>query len=187
MSKLFTILFTILIALFLLPGRVSAMMHVDSSQVESHNDTHESLDEVLPKLLTKYDKNTIQELDCKELTDKELERVGDAVMESMHPGVAHERMDEIIGGKGSESLRKMHIQMGQRYFDCDSTGFVGGGMGMSGFANMMGTKALGYQRPLANNARLGGLHTILAVTTWIAFITFLVAGTRWFWKKSNQK
>ena len=44
MSKLFTILFTILIALFLLPGRVSAMMHVDSSQVESHNDTHESLD-----------------------------------------------------------------------------------------------------------------------------------------------
>ncbi len=187
MNKLIVAVAVVMFGLLLLPTETSAMMHVESSQVESHDDTHESLDEVLPELLTKYNKNTIQELDCKELTDKELERVGDAVMESMHSGVAHERMDEMMGGKGSESLRQMHIQMGQRYFDCDSTGFVGGGMGMGGFANMMGTKALGYQRPLANNARLGGLHTILAVTTWIAFIAFLVAGTRWFWRKSNQK
>lgn len=188
MNKLIVAVAVVMFGLLLLPTKTSAMMHIESSQVESHDDAHESLDEVLPELLTKYNKNTIQELECEELTDEEFERVGDAVMESMHGGGAHERMDEMMGGEGSESLRQMHVQMGKRYFDCDSTGFVGsiGMTGMGGLGKMMGTKALGHQWPLAGSSRLGSLHSFLIVTTWIAFIAFLIAGTRWFWKKAGK-
>ena len=147
MNKLVIAVVVAMFGLLILPTRTSAMMHVKSSQVESHDGSHESLDEVLPELLTKYNKNTIQELDCEDLTDEEFERVGDAAMESMHPGEAHERMDEMMGGEGSESLNQMHIQMGKRYFNCDTTEFVGSMsmMGMRGLENTMGTKSFqGY-------------------------------------------
>lgn len=188
MSKLIVAIAFVITGLLLLPTRTSAMMHVESGQVESHSDTHESLDEVLPELLTTYNKNMIQELDCEELTDEELERVGDAVMESTHPGEAHERMDEMMGGEGSESLRQMHIQMGKRYFDCDSTNFGGsmGIMGIGGFGSMMGIKTLGHQWPLVKSGWSVGLHCVLAVITWIAFVVFLIAGTRWFLKKTRK-
>ena len=188
MNKLIITIALIIAGLLLLPTKTSAMMHVESDQVEGHSDTHESLDEVLPELLTTYNKNTIQELDCEKLTDEEFERVGDAVMESTHPGEAHERMDEMMGGEGSESLRLMHVQMGKRYFDCDSTNFGRsvGMMGIGGFGSMMGIKTLGHQWSLMKSSWFIGLHCVLAVITWIAFIVFLIAGTRWFLKKARK-
>lgn len=188
MNKLIVVIAFVIIGLLLLSTRTSAMMHVESGKVESHSDTHESLDEVLPELFTTYNKNTIQELDCEELTNEEFERVGDAVMESTHPGEAHERMDEMMGGEGSESLRQMHVQMGKRYFDCDSTNSGGsmGMMGIGGFGSMMGIKTLGHQWPLVKSGRFIGLHCVLAVITWVVFIVFLIAGTRWFLKKTGK-
>ncbi len=187
MRKLFYLpVVAVIFTALLIPRNVVAMMHVESGQTEEHNDVHETLDEVLPELLGKYNKDTVQELDCESLTDKEFERVGDAVMESMHPGEAHERMDAMMGGEGSESLKQMHIQMGKRYFGCDTAGFVGDMMRMNGFGGMMGTKSLGNKWPMTGSSQLGSLHGFLAVITWISFIAFLLAGTRWFWKKANK-
>lgn len=187
MNKLLYVLLTVfMFGLVILPKNVYAMMHVESSEVERHDDTHESLDEVLPEFLARYNKNTIQELDCEELTNEEFERVGDAVMESMHPGEAHERMDEMMGGEGSESLRQMHVQMGKRYLNCDSTDSVGsiGMMGMGGFGSSMSTK-VGYKWPLMSGEFIG-LYSVLGVITWIAIIMFLIAGARWFWRKGGK-
>src|SRR3989338_7887947 len=50
---------------------------------------------------------------CSELTDEQIEMIGDYYMEQMHPGETHELMDEQIGGEGSEALRQMHIGMGR--------------------------------------------------------------------------
>lgn len=186
MKKLVVIVAITVLGLLFVPNRSSAMMHVESSQTEeSHDDTHESLEKVLPELLNKYNKDTIQELDCDTLSEEEVERVGDAVMESMHPGEAHERMDEMMGGEGSDSLKQMHIQMGQRYLGCGTENSVGS-MGMSGFGNMMGTKPLSNKWSLMRSSQLGGLHDFFAVITWISFIAFLIAGTHWFWKKASK-
>ena len=54
-----------------------------------------------------------QNTPCQELSENELEAVGDYLMELMHPGEAHERMDEMHGGEGSESLKDMHLSIAQ--------------------------------------------------------------------------
>lgn len=101
---------------------------------------------------------------CSQLTEEQLKHIGDYSMEQMHPGEAHEVMDKMMGGEGSESLRQMHIALAKRVY-CDDTsgmanygmmgmmmsGMMGGGMmnmmrgnmmGLGG-TNMMGTNAIG--------------------------------------------
>lgn len=46
---------------------------------------------------------------CANITEKELEDIGEYYMENMHPGEAHEQMDAMMGGEGSEQLRQVHI------------------------------------------------------------------------------
>ena len=66
---------------------------------------------------------------CDKLTDEQLESIGDYYMEQMHPGEAHEMMDQMMGGEGSESLRQVHINMAKRlYCNEDVGGMIGGGM-----------------------------------------------------------
>lgn len=90
---------------------------------------------------------------CSELTEGQLEHIGDYLMEQIHPGEAHEAMDEMMGGEGSESLKFMHIAMAKRAYCNDYSGMADYGMmGMRGYGtgtnyggmmNMMGTN-LGY-------------------------------------------
>jgi putative membrane protein len=53
---------------------------------------------------------------CNELTYEQLESIGDYYMEQMHPGGAHEIMDEMMGGEGSEGLLLMHIGLAQSFY-----------------------------------------------------------------------
>ena len=70
---------------------------------------------------------------CDKLTNEQLESIGDYYMEQMHPGEAHEIMDNMMGGEGSESLKQVHINMAKRLY-CNEN--VGGMMG-GGMMNMM--------------------------------------------------
>ncbi len=81
---------------------------------------------------------------CSNLSNEQLEAIGDYYMEQMHPGEAHEYMDKMMGGEGSESLKQVHINMAKRSY-CGEN--VGGGM-MGG--NMMGNNY--YQNPQNNNS-----------------------------------
>jgi hypothetical protein len=137
----------------------------------------ESVETVLQELLTKQQVDTIQKLDCEKVNDDDLERLGDAIMEQQHPGQAHEIMDQMMGGEGSESLQQIHIAMGSNYLGCgEGSGFgTGGGRGMMGFGSMMGYGGF-------SNA-----HGLLAGTTWIALIIFLVAGAYFFIKQAGKK
>src|SRR3989338_9460916 len=68
-------------------------------------------------------------ISCDKLTDEQLEAMGDYYMEQMHPGDAHELMDQMMGGEGSDTLKQMHIQMAKRlYCNEDVGGMMGGGM-----------------------------------------------------------
>src|SRR3990167_5166739 len=68
-------------------------------------------------------------ISCDKLTDEQLEAMGDYYMEQMHPGEAHEMMDQMMGGEGSESLRQVHINIAKRlYCNEDVGGMMGGGM-----------------------------------------------------------
>src|SRR3989339_2259188 len=80
-------------------------------------------------------------ISCNNLTNEQLEEMGDYYMEQMHPGEAHEIMDKMMGGEGSESLKQTHIQMAKGiYCNEDINGMMSGGMmNMMMGNNMMGS------------------------------------------------
>ncbi len=78
-------------------------------------------------------------ISCDNLTDGQLEAIGEYYMEQMHPGEEHEIMDRMMGGEGSTNLKQMHIQMAKNIY-CGENTMMGGMMGMDGMmGNMMGT------------------------------------------------
>ena len=68
-------------------------------------------------------------ISCDSLMNEQLELIGDYYMEQMHPGEAHEYMDRMMGGEGSESLKQVHINIARRIY-CNENlgGMIGGGM-----------------------------------------------------------
>ena len=124
-------------------------------------------------------------ISCDKLTDGQLEAMGDYYMEQMHPGEAHEMMDQMMGGEGSESLRQVHINMAKRlYCNEDIGGMVGGGMmnmmmGSGGMMNMMGTNMMG--------GLFGGsswwLWSVVGTLFWIALLVALILLIIWLYKK----
>ena len=130
--------------------------------------------------------NLIQsKISCDQLSDEQLEMIGDYYMEQIHPGDAHEAMDEMMGGEGSESLKQMHIAMARDFYcgDYENTpsGMMGTMMGHnydygSGIgAGMMGVRNYGMM------GYYGGwnIYTILGLILLIGLI-FLVY--MWIWK-----
>ena len=88
--------------------------------------------------------------DCKNLSNSQLEIIGEYYMEQTMPGISHERAHEMMGIKeGSEAEEQFHINMAKRIY-CGEN--VGGGMmggGMMAGSGMIGNN---YQAPQNNNS-----------------------------------
>ena len=84
----------------------------------------------------------MQNLNLTKINDTQWESLGDAVMEIQHPGQAHEIMDQMMGGEGSDSLKQMHINMGKGYLGY-SGNYRYGMMGNFG-SNPMGVYGWGF-------------------------------------------
>jgi len=79
---------------------------------------------------------------CNELTNDQLEILGDYYMEQMHPGKLHELMDERMGGEGSENLELLHINMGKMFY-CGQANIMPVSM-MNLMMNRGGFNMMGY-------------------------------------------
>ncbi len=100
-------------------------------------------------------------------------------MEQMHSGEAHEIMDQMMGGEGSESLKQVHINMAKRLY-CNENIYVSYGiMDSAGMMNMMGTNIMG--------GSFGGgswwLWSIVGMLFWIALLVALILLIIWLYKK----
>ena len=83
-------------------------------------------------------------ISCDKLSNEQLESIGDYYMEQMHPGEAHEIMDNMMGGEGSEPLKQVHINMAKRLY-CNENVYIGYGiMGSGSMMNMMGSYPANY-------------------------------------------
>ena len=138
---------------------------------------------------------------CSELSEDQLEHMGDYYMEPMHPGEAHELMDEMMGGEGSESLRQMHIAMAKRIYCKENVGtmmsggmmsmmmgsnMMGGNMMGSGGTNMMGTN-FGYG--MMGNYGYGywGFLNVLSLVLAIGLIILIYLWIIKLWREMSKK
>src|SRR3989344_1666488 len=121
-------------------------------------------------------------IDCDKLTDEQLESIGDYYMEQMHPGEAHEMMDQMMGGEGSESLRQVHINMAKRlYCNEDVGGMMGGGMmNMMMGNNMMGSGMIG------NYPAYYGYNSFWNIL-WLIFLIGVIVLIIWLIYKFTKK
>ena len=75
--------------------------------------------EVLSEIQASQRAFSIEQIDCNRVTELHFEKLGDALMEQMHPGEIHEAMDAMMGGEGSQSLKAIHVSMGRSYLRCN--------------------------------------------------------------------
>ena len=84
-------------------------------------------------------------VNCKSLSDSQLEIIGEYAMELMHPGQSHEAMHNMMGIKeGSEAEKQFHISMAKTMYCGES----GGMMNMMGGQNPMQANMM--QRMMGN-------------------------------------
>lgn len=158
----------------------------------SFADNNASVEDVLSQIKQSQNVSQNRDLKCDKITDDQFEKLGDAVMDVMHPDERqHELMDQMMGGEGSAGLRTAHIMMGQRYLGCGagvygmmggyggsmmgndygmmgSNGYYGGMMGGNGFYGMMGD--WGYA---------GWLGWVIMALFWIIIIAGTVVLIKW--------
>ncbi len=139
-----------------------------------------SVEEVLSGIMAKQDATSISRIDCGKVSESGFEELGDAVMERMAgSSELHERMDAMMGGEGSESLKQMHIIMGENWLGCGGSAGFGGMMG----GGVMGFGAGGGMMPLMMRmmgnyypAYYAGYDAalIFGAVGWILFISLLI-------------
>ena len=122
-------------------------------------------------------------ISCDKLSNEQLEAIGDYYMEQMHPGEAHELMDNMMGGEGSESLRQVHINMAKGIYCGESSGMMQMMMNMGGSGGGMMNNYPGYYDSYKNSFNV----TIVLVNTLL--LVLIVAVIVWLVKSlmANQK
>lgn len=110
------------------------------SAVTANADGHtRSIADVVSEIAESQNVSSQNDISCDVVMDDQFEELGDAVMQAMiGDDEQHELMDNMMGGEGSESLRSMHIAIGQRYLGCAQGQFGTMGM-MGGMMSMMGS------------------------------------------------
>lgn len=124
---------------------------------------------------------------CENLTDKQLESIGEYLMEQMHPGEVHETMHKRMGlEEGTETHKQFHVNIARNMY-CNQTGMMGGNM-MNG--NMMGGNATsGIMGGMSNSGMMGnfaygfGYSSILWLLFLILIIIALILLIIWFYRK----
>ena len=111
---------------------------------------------------------------CSQLSNGQLEMVGDYYMEQMHPGEEHVLMDGMMGGEGSDSLRQVHISIAQRIY----CGERGGGLINGGMMGMMG--GWGYSGMMGS---LGGIGLGVGFLFMLLFWALIILALYWLIKQ----
>jgi len=134
---------------------------------------------------------------CSDLSNDQLEEIGEYYMEQMHPGEAHELMHKMMGlTEGSETEKQFHVNIAKTMY-CGEGGMMGGSGGMMGMMNMMGGNMMGSggMMGMMNMMGFGGTmgYTFFGVYSILLFLLLLglvVLVYLWIvkvWKDLNKK
>ncbi|MBI2652479.1 hypothetical protein HYX00_03345 [Candidatus Woesearchaeota archaeon] len=124
-------------------------------------------------------------IDCKSLSDSQLEIIGEYEMELMHPEDSHEAMHKMMGLKeGSEPEKQFHINMAKTIYCGESGGMMGGGMMNMMMGGNMGYGMMGnYGYGLGYWSFVNILYTILLIGLIILVYLWILK----LWKNMPKK
>ncbi|HLC62549.1 MAG TPA: hypothetical protein VJI52_06040 [Candidatus Nanoarchaeia archaeon] len=159
------IIFVVIVALLLSLGLANAITQQEISEAKGLIDS---------------------KVDCKSLSDSQLEIIGEYEMELMHPGESHELMHKMMGLKeGSEAEKQFHINMAKTIYCGESGGMMGGGM----MSMMVGGNTMGYG--MMGNYGYGfgywNFLNVLYVLLLIGLIILVFIGIIKLWKDLFRK
>ena len=126
-------------------------------------------------------------VDCKSLSDSQLEIIGEYKMELMHPGESHELMHQMMGIKeGSDSEKQFHINMAKNIYCGENAGMMS--MMSGGMMNMMGNN-FGYGMMGNYGYGLGywSFLNVLYAILLIGLIILVFLGIIKMWRNLYQK
>lgn len=124
--------------------------------------------------------------DCKNLSDSQLEIIGEYYMEQMHPGEAHGLMHKMMGledGSGAEG--QFHIQMARGLYCGEPGGMMGSG-GMMGMMNTMGGQT-NMMRGLTSNWGCWNFVNVLYAILLIGLIILVYLWIIGLWRNMKNK
>lgn len=143
-----------------------------------------SVDDVVQEIMKAQSVTNQKDINCQAVSDEQFEELGDAAMGTMVFGdQQHEAMDDMMGGEGSESLRAMHIGMGQRYLNCAQGQFGTGGM-----MNMMVSDGQREGGSMMGNyyGRSGMMGGSWRVDRWLVVIGVILALVVWLMRRRTD-
>ena len=145
------------------------------SSTSATQQSQQELQKQVNAVLTSQHISSLDKINCQKVTNDQFENLGDASMGVMAGNEQnHSRMEQRMGGEGSESLKQVHIQMGENYLGCQTN--KGGGypmMGWGGYGNMM-------------NGGFGWGFGIVAFLFWIvSFVDLILLGI-FLWQRIKK-
>lgn len=123
-----------------------------------------------------------QKISCSEITNDQLELIGDYYMEQMHPGGAHEQMDAFLGGEGSDNLRQMHILLAKNFYCGDHQGMTPAMMSM-----MMGRGMMGWSGRMMGGYGWSNFFLVVYVLLLIGVVVLIALLIIKLWKSMRKK
>ena len=112
-------------------------------------------------------------ISCNNLTNEQLEIIGEYYMEQMMPGEAHKRAHEMMGlEEGSDTEKQFHINMAKRSYCGENTGMTGGGMMGNYYQTPQNNNS--YQNPYQNNSYGFQIFFYVILTLVIVVLILLV-------------
>ena len=130
-------------------------------------------------------------ISCDKLNDKQLEAIGEYLMEQMHPGEAHDAMHKTMGiQEGTAYHKQFHVNLAQMMY-CGNGNMMGGMMGSGGMmpmiSMMMGSNQ-GYGMMGSNYGMMGygfgywNFLNVLYVLLIIGLIVLVYLGIIKLWR-----
>ncbi|MEK6826789.1 MAG: SHOCT domain-containing protein [Nanoarchaeota archaeon] len=115
---------------------------------------------------------------CSELTEDQLEMMGDYYMEQMHPGELHEIMDARMGGEDSAQLKQVHINMAKMFY-CGQSNVMPMGM-INMMMNRGGSNMMGFYGSPYGYWGFGSFGMVMVILFWLVIIWLVVRAIRQF-------
>lgn len=199
MKKTIILIIVFAITLLVVPiGSTRAQMmgnfYNNNANSQTEQQYRQNLQNFTDNILKAQKVSSVSQIDCRKISSDQFEKIGDAWMDVRIGNQAiHERMDQMMGGEGSQSLTNAHIQMGENYLSCNKNGTTynwmgmmqglhnssskGGGFPMMGWGN-------GYGNMMGGNFGWG--IGALGLLFWFAAFVDLILFGVFLWKRIRK-